>query len=627
MAKTNKAGDRPDDKNPIKRIAEEEKAKKEVVPPEEKDDKNEEEEEEDDGDVKERRGTSCVLKDGSLIEMLYDTEESKSILAVYRDGKVTLEESVKINNSLSFAPLAPNQGILENGFIQFPSAVGECESNEQLYREIRSLVDKYVLLRPKFLSVVAAYVMMSWLYDRFQNIPYLRVLGMWGTGKSRVLQVAGNLCYKPVSAGGSMSMSALFRTLDVFRPTMVYDEAEFSVVESTEMRRVLRQGYSANTPVARSEPAANGKYYVQTYQVFGPKILASQAKFGDNALESRCLTEQMFPIAKSDRPVELPANFKEEVLALRNKLLMFRFKNWAITYPSENMLKAVKLPRLKQTGLAIVSVAKMIGQEPVNDIVEFLNEYEHVLSIEQADSVENDILICILELLRGDDRVRVSGKIRIGGDLAGAFNHAKYEEYSDRQTYENKSAFQVMKNPAYKVSPKKLGWHVRKMGLRVEQNRDGFYIPVFREYLNIQSLAKRYGLDSLYNLPDDPLGVRRVNPPAVQKRPDKEERKEAQEAKKVDELQDQRDVKVEEEAIKEAIGANPVPIGGYENISDDGDEVTLEDKLETNSSVEAENNGSSEKNYPEKSSGETNQIKGEVKESWEEDEKDTPSSS
>jgi len=474
---------------------------------------------------------------------------------------------------------------------------------------------------------VTAYVMMSWLYDRFQNIPYLRVLGMWGTGKSRVLQVAGNLCYKAAFAGGSMSMSALFRTLDAFRPSMVYDEAEFSAVESNEMRRVLRQGYSANTPVARSEPAANGKYYVQTYQVFGPKILASQAKFGDNALESRCLTEQLFPIAKSDRPIELPANFKEEALALRNKLLMFRFKNWAITYPSENMLKAVKLPRLKQTGLAIVSVAKMIGQEPVNDIVEFLNEYEHILSIEQADSVENDILICILELLRGDDRVRVSGKIRIGGDLAGAFNHAKYEEYSDRQTYENKSAFQVMKNPAYKVSPKKLGWHVRKMGLRVEQNRDGFYIPVFREYLNIQSLARRYGLDSLYNLPEDPLEVRRINPPDVQKRPDKEQREEAQEAKNADKLQEQRILKSEEEAITEAIRANPVPIGGYENITDDGDEWALEDDSEKGSLVGGENNELPEKKFPVENNSGKGQVQDEVKESWEKDEKDTPSGS
>ena len=306
---------------------------------------------------------------------------------------------------------------------------------------------------------------------------------------------------------------------------------------------------------------------------------------------------------------------------------MFRFKNWALTYPSEEMLKVVKLPRLKQTGLAIVSVAKMIGQEPVNDIVEFLNEYEHILSIEQADSVENDILICILELLREDDRVRVSGKIRIGGDLAGAFNHAKYEEYSDRQTYENKSAFQVMKNPAYKVSPKKLGWHVRKMGLRVEQNRDGFYIPIFREYINIRSLAKRYGLDSLYNLPDDPLGVRRVNPPVVQKRPDKEQRKEAQEAKKADELQDQRDVKVAEEALKEAIGANMVPIGGYENIADDNDEVTLGDAQETDPLIGAENNESTEERSPDRDRGGENQVKDETMEPWEKDDDDTPTGS
>lgn len=220
----------------ITELAKEEKEKKETVV-QAKDEtvkEDDEEENEEDGDAKERRGTACVLQDGSIVEMLYDPQKLTSILAVYKDGKVSLEEKVKLNDSLWFAPLSPKQSILENGFIQFPKEVGDYESNEMLYREIRSFIDRYAKLTPTFLSVVSAYVMMTWLYDRFQTIPYLRLLGMFGTGKSRVLQVVGSVCYKPVFAGGSMSMSALFRTLDSFSPA-------YETIKSLKMPSVSKE--------------------------------------------------------------------------------------------------------------------------------------------------------------------------------------------------------------------------------------------------------------------------------------------------------------------------------------------------------------------------------------------------
>ena len=55
---------------------------------------------------------------------------------------------------------------------------------------------------------------------------------MHGTGKTRFLSVVGNLCYQSMIAGGSVSLSALFRTLDNVRGTFVFDEADF---QSSEM--------------------------------------------------------------------------------------------------------------------------------------------------------------------------------------------------------------------------------------------------------------------------------------------------------------------------------------------------------------------------------------------------------
>lgn len=488
-------------KKSIKRIAEEEKVKKEnPTPPEEKD-----EDEED----KEKRGVSYILDDGSLVEMLYDKKKHKSQLAIYKGGTVTLEEKVKIGDSMWFRPLKANQGILETGFLSLPSEVGKYQSNEELYLEVRAFIERYVKLTDAFLTVVAVYVFTTWVYDKFHTVPYLRVTGLWGTGKTRVLDVVGRLCYKAIFAGGSSSTSALFRTLNFTNGTLVFDEAELSEKESTEMRQILRQGFSANSPVTRTERNNKGMFYTETFDVFGPKIMASQFKFNDAALESRCISEQMFPL-KSGKPIELSLQFKQEALELRNKLLSFRFRNYAIVVVDEETLNEVHLPRLKQTGLAVGSVAKLFGRKALDDVISFLSDYEKVLHLEQADSVEHDILLCILNLMT-EKEIQKSGKIRIGSNLASAFNFLKYEDYSTRETKEYNSSTQgVLKFPGQRVSPKKIGGYVRKLGLRVERDGGGFYIYVLTEYPKIQALARRYGLDSLYTLSEDPTKLKEV---------------------------------------------------------------------------------------------------------------------
>ncbi|PIY57367.1 MAG: hypothetical protein CO088_01525 [Candidatus Yonathbacteria bacterium CG_4_9_14_0_8_um_filter_46_47] len=528
------------DKKSIDQITEEEKTKKEnPTPPEDN--------VEEDDDDKEWKGVSCILSDGSLVEMLYDSVKRTTKLAVYKDGVVSLEDSVRIDDRTVFRPMSPNQDLLENGYVLFPSEVRDYQSNEALYYEVRAFIDKYVQLSDEFLSVVAVYTMMTWVYDQFRSVPYLRVTGLWGSGKSRLLTVAGNLCYKTVMAGGSISNAALFRTLDLLNPTLVFDEAELGEKESTEMRMVLRQGYSAGTPVSRMEKSADGKMYIQTFDVFGPKIIASLARFQDVALESRCLTGWMPPHMDSGRPIELTKEFKEEALRLKNKLLMFRFKNHHLVILNEGALKGISLPRLKQTGLAVVSVAKVLGVQPVEDVRKFLVEYEKELGIEQADTVENDILLCVLDLLT-QQGIKYAGKIRTGVDLAEKFNSLHYEDYSNRETKEyNSSSVGVMKYPGSKVSAKKIGWYVRKMGFRVDRDARGFYISVVNEYAKIRLLAKRYGLDSLFSLPENnPNGVKRI----IDAETKANNLKVREERKQKRELEEKRKKEVEEEERK-----------------------------------------------------------------------------
>ena len=80
---------------------------------------------------------------------------------------------------------------------------------------------------PSFEKIATHYVLLSWVYDAFQELPYLRVRGDFGSGKTRALLTIGSLCYKPMFASGASTVSPLFRILDAFRGTLVMDESDF----------------------------------------------------------------------------------------------------------------------------------------------------------------------------------------------------------------------------------------------------------------------------------------------------------------------------------------------------------------------------------------------------------------
>jgi len=89
--------------------------------------------------------------------------------------------------------------------------------------------------------------------------------------------------------------------------------------------------------------------------VFGPKILTTRKEFADRALETRCLT-----LRTGDSKVrpDVPRQwvFDAEALALRNKLLRWRFENLAPILTDESKLLSME-PRLTQIGAPLFSVS------------------------------------------------------------------------------------------------------------------------------------------------------------------------------------------------------------------------------------------------------------------------------
>ncbi len=133
--------------------------------------------------------------------------------------------------------------------VLLPSEPVEYGSYDELIAEIRSYIHKYVDLSEQFEVVTAHYVLLTWLYDQFNELPYLRVRGDYGTGKTRFLQVVGAICYKPIFVSGASTVSPIFHLLDTFRGTLILDEADFRFSDCQRRSNFASAGRSNNPSV------------------------------------------------------------------------------------------------------------------------------------------------------------------------------------------------------------------------------------------------------------------------------------------------------------------------------------------------------------------------------------------
>src|SRR5437867_11299263 len=222
-----------------------------------------------------RPTVSTVLPDGSLVEMV--CQENRTLFCVSKDGAFRYEGNLLVNGQ-RLVPYSPRNNLLTNEVVLFPSEPAEYESEQELVEGIKAFIHRYVDISPLFEQIASYYVLFTWVYDAFNELPYLRLRGDTGSGKTRFLLTAGSLCYKPIFARGASTVSPLFRILDSMRGTLIVDEGDFRFSdEKAELVKILNNGNAKGFPFLRSEVSGNKEFNPRAYSVFGPKLIAPVA--------------------------------------------------------------------------------------------------------------------------------------------------------------------------------------------------------------------------------------------------------------------------------------------------------------------------------------------------------------
>jgi hypothetical protein len=408
-----------------------------------------------------------------MVELLYRPQERKTLFVVARDGAIWEAASVELPNERLLVPYSAENNLITHKAILLPSEAAEYQAEPLLRALVQGFIHRYVDLPPDFEEVAAHYVVFSWRYDDFPDLPYLRVLGDYGSGKSRFLTTVGSIVYRPIFASGASTVSPLFRILDAVGGTLVLDEGDFRFSdEKAEIVKILNNGNARGFPVLRTDTTPTGEFNPRAFKVFGPKLVSTRHYFDDPALESRCITAHLGKgEVRSDIPLNLPADFERQALLIRNQLLMYRLREAGradtLDVPELRSLE----PRIAQVFSSLL--ASVDDEKSRARLLAVARQASINLVNLRSDSIEADVVAAAFALRESTAGV-VPVKL-IAGQLSG----------NDSGT---------------PLSPRAVGAILRRLGLS-PRKRQGNYVLPGEDMERLTLLAKRYNVMPLASTP------------------------------------------------------------------------------------------------------------------------------
>ena len=421
---------------------------------------------------KRRTVVSAVLADGSIVETLASRRE-RTVSLIHITGDSTETGAMLDLPELgSVRPYSPDNSLLAHGVVQFPSGCQAYGSETELVASIRGFIHRYADFTEAFEEAATYYALLTWVYDAFNELPYLRLKGDFGSGKTRCLQTIGSLCYKPMFASGASTVSPLFRIIDAFRGTLIIDESDFRFSdERAEIVKILNNGNAKGFPVLRSEATPGREFNPKAFDVYGPKIIATRRSFDDRALESRCITEEMVGLPpRLDIPLSLPDAFHSEAELRRNQLLCYRAR-WRgmITGPAPERDPALEA-RVAQIFAPLMAVAA--DPDAKNRLYQLAVKTSGTVQTDRATTTEAQLLDIISELRRDSAPLGIK-------EIAERFS-ARFGADAHRS-----------------VTPRWVGFQLRsRLSLLTVKSHGTFVVPG-SESEKLQRLFVRYGVSQV----------------------------------------------------------------------------------------------------------------------------------
>lgn len=425
-----------------------------------------------------------VCSDKRIVELVINPTNKEIEYLIYNPDtkKLSREKQIQDGSNLYLPPVGSNKICTLafgecSGAVLLPTETMDYINEEKLLQEIRDFIHQYVELDESYEGIATHYVMFTWVFDVFDEIPYLRFLSPdFGHGKSRGLDTIGSICYRPIFLAGSSTPASLRRIVDSYKGTIVADEQDFDKSHdlTSDYVKILNQGFQRGRPVIVCNMGSDNRE-PQIFDVFCPKAVVTRKRFNDDALESRFITLKILPRTRKDIPLNLPRKkFDMEALILRNKLLKYRFDKYHTTSLDSSLAVDGIADRLNQIGIPLLSTIK--NKEARGKIIDALYKMNEAIIEARSEGIEGVILEFICDQWTKRPNIYVK-------NVSSYLNSMSPEG-------DNTISYDLIGNT---ITSKKVGYIIREnLGLKTKRSAEGFI--VLKDDKRLEELKRKYGI-------------------------------------------------------------------------------------------------------------------------------------
>jgi hypothetical protein len=207
-----------------------------------------------------------------------------------------------------------------------------------LLQDITQLFKRFAILPTHADTALALWVMFTWVIDQVSVSPILAVSSPEKRcGKTTVISLLGQLVCKPLLAA-NISAAALFRTIELWQPTMIIDEADTFIRDSDELRGMINSGHTR--PTAYVVRTTGDDFMPKRFSTWGAKAIAIIGSLPDT-LHDRSIVISLRRKLTYEQTEKLRHADPQIFITLQRKLLRFAhdqgeiIRNTRLMFPSD----------------------------------------------------------------------------------------------------------------------------------------------------------------------------------------------------------------------------------------------------------------------------------------------------
>jgi len=343
----------------------------------------------------------CDSKDGQKESLCFVTSKKE----VFHANDLELSER---NIRLSYEPMGHKPRWNLTSIKDFKEGSSNILEPAQLFEKIRNQYKYYIdFNEDKEYDLISLWVMGTYFFPLFEKYPYIQLLAFRGSGKTKVGKITSHMSFNGLLST-NISISAMFRTIQKLKPTLILDEFERlrNKERSMDIGNILNSGFEKGGYVYRTGTKEQN-FILERFETYSPKMICSVGGIASDTLQDRVIQIVMLKTLKREISEKEPKETDLIWEEIRNDLYPFIFAYWKNIRDTYNSLENNTKLTNRDWDLwkPILTIAKLINNELFNKIVKIAENKTKDKQEDITESSEGILLNVITEAYKksGDD--------------------------------------------------------------------------------------------------------------------------------------------------------------------------------------------------------------------------------